>query len=68
MENKELKQEKEDSRLLAELLLAKLEDEKLATLFGVYKEGEESKKLQMVLARKEKEWVNLSLKEERRFK
>ena len=28
----------------------------------------ESKKLQMVLTRKEKEWVNLSLKEERRFK
>ena len=56
MENKELKQEKEDSRLLAELLLAKLE------------EGEEYKKLQMVLARKEKEWLNLSLKEERRFK
>ena len=56
MENKELKQEKEDSRLLAELLLAKLE------------EGEESKKLQMVLDRKEKEWIDLSLKEERRFK
>jgi len=28
----------------------------------------ESKKLQMVLARKEKEWIDLSLKEERRFK
>ena len=30
--------------------------------------GEESKKLQMVLDRKEKEWIDLSLKEERRFK
>jgi len=28
----------------------------------------ESKKLQMILDRKEKEWLNLSLKEERRFK
>ena len=33
MENKELKQEKEDSRLLAELLLAKLEDEKEDILY-----------------------------------
>jgi|7_EtaG_2_1085326.scaffolds.fasta_scaffold19480_5 uncharacterized paraquat-inducible protein A len=33
MENKELKQEKEDSQLLAELLLAKLEDEKMENLF-----------------------------------
>ena len=33
MENKELKQEKEDSQLLAELLLAKLEDEKEDTLY-----------------------------------
>ena len=33
MENKELKQEKDDSRLLAELLLAKLEDEKEDTLY-----------------------------------
>ena len=33
MENKELKQEKEDSQLLAELLLAKLEDKKEDTLY-----------------------------------
>ena len=52
----------------AELLLAKLAAGIVMTKFGFAIQGKEYKKLQdlvMVLDRKEKEWLNLSLKEDK---